>query len=46
VTELTGDDVHEMKRFLTETCSDVKRWLREPEWRPGWQSEAAVERGE
>lgn len=45
VTELTDDDVQEMKRFLTETCSDVKRWLPEPEWRPGWQSEAAVERG-
>jgi hypothetical protein len=44
VTELTDDDVQEMKRFLTDTCADVKRWLPEPEWHPGWQSEAAVER--
>jgi hypothetical protein len=45
VTELTDDDVREMKRFLTDTCTDVKRWLPEPEWCPGWQSEAAAERG-
>jgi hypothetical protein len=44
VTELTNEDVREMQRFLAETCADVKRWLPEPEWRPGWQSEAATER--
>jgi hypothetical protein len=41
VAELTDDDVREMKQFLTDTCTDVKRWLPEPEWCPGWQSEAA-----
>ena len=40
VAELTDDDVREMKQFLTDTCTDVKRWLPEPEWCPGWQSEA------
>lgn len=44
VAELTDNDVREMKRFLTETCTDLKRWLPEPEWQPGWQSEAAAER--
>jgi len=44
VTDLTKADVREMKRFLAGTCADVKRWLPEPEWRPGWQSEAARER--
>lgn len=33
-----------MQQFLTRTCADLKRWLPEPEWRPGWQSEAAAER--
>src|SRR5215469_3142358 len=41
---LTDDDVREMQRFLTETCDNLKRWLPEPEWYPGWQSEAARER--
>lgn len=41
VAELTDDDVREMKQFLADTCTDVKRWLPEPEWCPGWQSEAA-----
>lgn len=44
MTELTNEDVREMKRFLTETCADVKRWLPEPEWCPGWKSEASDER--
>lgn len=39
-----------MRRFLTETCADIKRWLPEPKWTPGWRSEtsseyANVERG-
>ena len=46
VTDLTEADVHEMKRFLGDTRADVKRWLPEPEWRPGWQSEAAQERAD
>jgi len=33
-----------MRQFLAGTCADLKRWLPEPEWRPGWQSEAARER--
>ena len=33
-----------MKRFLADTCADLKRWLPEPEWQPGWQSEAARDR--
>ena len=33
-----------MQKFLTDTCTDVKRWLPEPEWVPGWHSEAAGER--
>jgi hypothetical protein len=44
MADLTDADVPEMQRFLTDTCADLKRWLPEPEWRPGWQSEAAVER--
>ena len=44
VAELTDEDVREMKQFLADTCADVKRWLPEPEWSPGWQSEAAAER--
>jgi hypothetical protein len=44
VAELTDDDVREMKVFLTDTCTDIKRWLPEPEWSPGWQSDTAVER--
>ena len=44
MTELTDDDVREMKQFLSDTCADIKRWLPEPEWCPGWQSDAAVER--
>ena len=44
MADLTEADVHEMKRFLGDTCADVKRWLPEPEWRPAWQSEAARER--
>ena len=39
MAELT-DDVREMKQFLTDTCAGVKRWLPEPEWRPGRQSDA------
>jgi hypothetical protein len=44
VAELTDDDVREMKQFLMDTSADIKRWLPEPEWSPGWQSEAAAER--
>jgi hypothetical protein len=44
VTELTDHDVFEMKQFLTGTCADIKRWLPEPGWSPGWQSDAAAER--
>jgi hypothetical protein len=44
VAELTRTDLREMKHFLSGTCAEVKRWLPEPEWRPGWQSEAANER--
>jgi hypothetical protein len=44
MADLTDEDVSEMQRFLTATCADLKRWLPEPEWRPGWQSEAAGER--
>src|SRR5258706_2825726 len=44
MAELTPADVREMKRFLTAICADLKRWLPEPEWLPGWQSEAAIER--
>jgi hypothetical protein len=44
VPELTDDDVREMKQFLTDTYADIKLWLPEPEWRPGWKSEAAAER--
>lgn len=43
MAELTDDDVLKMKQFLTDTCADVKRWLPEPEWSPGWQSDAAGE---
>ena len=45
MAELTDDDVRAMKQFLADTHADVKRWLPEPEWCPGWQSEAAAERG-
>jgi hypothetical protein len=41
---LTNEDVGEIRRFLTDTCADLKYWLPEPEWSPGWQSEAAIER--
>jgi hypothetical protein len=44
VADLTDVDVREMARFLAGACTEFKRWLPEPEWRPGWQSEAAVER--
>jgi hypothetical protein len=44
MADLTDEDVCEMRHFLTATCADLKRWLPEPEWRPGWQSEAAGER--
>jgi hypothetical protein len=44
VAYLTDDDVREMQRFLNGTCADLKRWLPEPEWHPGWHSEAARER--
>jgi hypothetical protein len=44
MADLTDEDVSEMQRFLTAACADLKRWLPEPEWRPGWQSEAAGER--
>jgi hypothetical protein len=43
VDAVTEDDVAEIRRFLDNTCADVKRWLPEPQWRPGWQSEAARE---
>jgi hypothetical protein len=43
VIELSDEDVAEIRRFLLETCADLKRWLPEPQWRPGWQSEAAQE---
>ena len=43
MAETTDDDVRQMKQFLTATCVDIKRWLPEPQWRPGWQSEAAAE---
>jgi hypothetical protein len=43
MADLTDDDVREMRRFLDDTCTDLKRWLPEPEWHPGWQSEAATE---
>jgi hypothetical protein len=29
---------------LIDTCTGIKCWLPEPEWRPGWRSEAAGER--
>lgn len=44
VADLTDVDVREMTRFLAGACADLKRWLPEPEWHPGWQSEAARER--
>jgi hypothetical protein len=44
VAELTDDDIRQMKQFLTDTCADIKRWLPEPEWCPGLQSDAAAER--
>jgi hypothetical protein len=44
VTDLAKTDVREMRRFLTGTCADLKRWLPDPEWQPGWQSEASRER--
>jgi hypothetical protein len=44
VADLTDADVQEMTGFLAGACADLKRWLPEPEWRPGWQSEAAAER--
>jgi hypothetical protein len=44
MADVTEDDVREMRRFLTGICSDLKRWLPEPEWQPGWQSDAARER--
>jgi hypothetical protein len=43
VAELTEDDVAEIRRFLESTCTDIKHWLPEPQWSPGWQSEAARE---
>jgi hypothetical protein len=43
VIELSDEDVAEIRRFLLDTCADLKRWLPEPQWRPGWQSEAAQE---
>lgn len=44
MADLTDADVVEVRRFLAEACAVVKRWLPEPEWLPGWQSEAAAER--
>jgi hypothetical protein len=44
VADLTDADVQEMAGFLTRACAEVKRWLPEPEWLPGWQSKAAAER--
>ncbi len=44
MADLTDTDVREMRQFLSGTCADLKRWLPEPEWCPGWQSEASVER--
>jgi len=44
VADLTDADVQEMTGFLAGACADLKRWLPEPGWRPGWQSEAASER--
>jgi hypothetical protein len=44
MADLTDADVKEMAGFLAGACAEVKRWVPEPEWRPGWQSEAAAER--
>jgi hypothetical protein len=44
MADLTDADVKEMRGFLAGACTDLKRWLPEPEWHPGWQSEAATER--
>lgn len=35
--------MREIKRYLAATCEEVERWLPGPEWRAGWQSEAAAE---
>jgi hypothetical protein len=43
VSDLTGADVREIKQYLAATCAGVERWLPGPEWRVGWQSEAAGE---
>jgi len=43
MADLTDEDISEMQRFLLDTCADLKCWLPEPQWRPGWQSEAARE---
>lgn len=44
MADLTDIDVQEMAGFLTGACAELESWLPEPEWRPGWQSEAHAER--
>lgn len=44
MAELTPADVREIRQFLASACTAVKRWLPEPEWPPGWQSDAVAER--
>jgi hypothetical protein len=41
--DLTGNDVAEIKSYLSRTCDDVLGWLPGTGWQRGWQSEAGGE---
>jgi len=43
VADLTIEDVGEIKKYLSETCTEVNRWLPGTGWNPAWRSEARRE---